>query len=296
MLHWCRLLKRCQNLPAWHCGTVVQTVSAVSESTCRALRFSGADCLSGVRTYLLRTVLQWCRLFKRCRNLPAGHCVTVVLLVKQCQYLPTGHYFTVMQTVLAMSEPTSRTLCDSVAGCVSGVRTYLPGTVLHWCRLFKQCQNLPAWHCVTVIQTVKAVSEPTYQALCYSGADCFSNVRTYLPSTVLQTCRLYKPCQNLPTGHCVTVVQTVLAMSEPTYPALCYRGAGCISGVGTYLPGTVLQWCRLFKQCQNLPAGHCVTVVQTVLAMSEPTYWTLCYSDADCFSNVRTYLPGTVLQ
>ena len=162
MLHWCRLLKRCQNLPAWHCVIVVQTVSAVSESTCRALRYSGADCLSGVRTYLLRTVLQWCRLFKRCRNLTAGHCVTVVLLVKQCQYLPTGHYFTVMQTVLAMSEPTYRTLCDSVAGCVSGVRTYLPGTVLHWCRLFKQCQNLPAWHCVTVIQTVKAVSEPTY--------------------------------------------------------------------------------------------------------------------------------------
>ena len=154
-------------------------------------------------------MLQWCRLFKRCRNLPAGHCVTVVLLVKQCQYLPTGHYFTVMQTVLAMSEPTYQTLCDSVAGCVSGVRTYLPGTVLHWCRLFKQCQNLPAWHCVTVIQTVKAVS-------------------------------------NLPTEHCVTVVQTVLAMSEPTYPALCYRGAGCISGVETYLPGTVLQWCRLF--------------------------------------------------
>ena len=36
------------------------------------------------------------------------------------------------------------------------------------------------------------------------------------------------------------------------------------SVVGTYLPGTVLQWCRLFKQCQNLPAGHCVKVVQAV--------------------------------
>ena len=112
--------------------------------------------------------------------------------------------------------------------------------------LFKGCQNLPAWHCVTVVQTVKAMSEPTYLALCYSGADCLSGYGTYLPGTVLQWCRLFKQCQNLPAG------------------ALCYWGAGCISGVGTYLLGTVLQWCRLLKQCQNLPAGHCVTVVQFV--------------------------------
>ena len=131
--------------------------------------------------------------------------------------------------------------------------------MLQWCRLFKRCQNLPTGHCVTVIQTVKAVSEPNYRALCYSGADCFSNVRTYLPGTVLQWCRLYRRCRNLPTGHCVTVVQTVLAMSEPTYPALCYRGAGCIS-------------------------------------IAEPTCRALCYSGAGCLSNVRTYLPGTVLQ
>ena len=71
-------------------------------------------------------------------------------------------------------------------------------------------------------------------------------------------------CQNLPTGHCVTVVQTVKAVSEPTYRALCYIGVGCLSNVRTYLPATVLQWCRLFKQCRNLPARHCVTVVQTV--------------------------------
>ena len=51
--------------------------------------------------------------------------------------------------------------------------------------------------------------------------------------------RLFKLCQNLPARHCVAGVQAVLAMSEPTCRALCYRGAGCISGVGTYLPGTV---------------------------------------------------------
>ena len=47
-------------------------------------------------------------------------------------------------------------------------------------------------------------------------------------------------------------------LSEPTCPALCCRGAGCYSNVGTYLPGTVLQGCG-------------------------------------CISGVGTYLPGTVL-
>ena len=89
--------------------------------------------------------------------------------------------------------------------------------------------------------------EPTYRALCFSDAGCLSSVSTYLLGTVLQWCMLLKQCQNLPSGHCVTVVQAVQAVSEPTCQALCYSGAGCISSVGTYLPGTVLQWCRLFK-------------------------------------------------
>ena len=80
--------------------------------------------------------------------------------------------------------------------------------------------------------------------------------------TVFQWCRLFKRCQNLPAGHCVAGVQTVSVVSEPTRVALCFSGAGCLSGVRTYLPSTVLQWCRLFKRCQNLPARHCVTVVQ----------------------------------
>ena len=136
--------------------------------------------------------------------------------------------------------------------------------MLQGCRLFKRCRNLPAGHCVSVVKPVLAMSESTCRALCYSDADCLSSVRTYLPGTVLQWCRLFKRCQNIPAGHCVTVVDTVKAVSEPTCRALCYSGADCLSGVGTYLPGTVLQGCRLFKQCQNIPAGHCVTVVQTV--------------------------------
>ena len=132
-----------------------------------------------------------------------------------------------------MSEPTCRALCYSGAGCLSGVRTYLPGTVY------------------TEVQTVEAVSEPTYRALCYSGAGFLSGVRTYLPGTMLQWCRLFKGCRNLPAGHCVTwcrlfkrcrnlpaghcvtVVKAVLAMSESTCWALCYSDTDCLRSVGT---------------------------------------------------------------
>ena len=146
-----------------------------------------------------------------------------------------------MKAVLAMSESTCRTLCYSDAGCLSNVRNYLPGTVMQGCRLIKRCHNLPAGHCVTVVKAALAMSEPTCGALCYSDAGCLSNVRNYLPGTVMQGCRLFKRCQNLPAGHCVTVVKAALAMSEPTCYALCCRGADCISVVGTYLPGTVVQ-------------------------------------------------------
>ena len=64
--------------------------------------------------------------------------------------------------------------------------------------------------------------------------------------------------------HCVAGVQTVSAMSEPTCLALCCSGAGCLSSVRTYLPGTMLKWCRLFKHSQNLHGMHCVAGVQTV--------------------------------
>ena len=162
----------------------------MSEPTYRALCCSGAGCLSGVRTYQPDTVLQGCRLFKQCLNLPAGHCVTVV------------------KAVLAMSESTCLALCYSGADCLSGVGTYLLGTV-------------------TVVKAVLAMSESTCRTLCYSDAGCLSNVRNYLPGTVLQGCRLFKQCRNLPAGNCVTVVKAALAMSEPTCRALCCRDADC---------------------------------------------------------------------
>ena len=147
-----------------------------------------------------------------------------------------------------------------------------------------------------MVQTVYAVWIPTCQALCYIGAGWLSIVSTYLPGTVLQGCRLYKRCRNLPARHCVTLVQAVLAVLEPTCRAQCYSGEGCISNVRVYLPGTVLQWWWLFKWCRNIPAGHCVIVVKAALAMSEPTCRAMCCRGADCWGSVGTYQVGSVLQ
>ena len=140
-----------------------------------------------------------------------------------------------------MSEPTYRALCCRGAGCLSSVRTYLPDTVLQWCRLFKQCLNLPAGHSVAVVKAVLAMSESTCLALCYSGADCLSESEP----TCWALCYSGDSCFSnvrFPAGHCVTVMQAVLAMSEITCRALSCRGADCLSGVRTYLPGTVFQW------------------------------------------------------
>ena len=79
---------------------------------------------------------------------------------------------------------------------------------------------------------------------------------------MLQWCRLFKRCRNLPAKHSVEGVKDPEAVFEPICQALCCRGAGYLSGVGTYLPRTVLWWCRLLKRCWNRPAGHCDAGVQ----------------------------------
>ena len=143
-----------------------------------------------------------------------------------------------------MTEPTSRALWGRGAGCLSGVGNYLLGT----------------W-----VQAVYAVSEPTSGVLLGRGADCLSSVGPYLPRTVWQWCKLFKWFfPNLPPGYCGTVLQAVLAVSEPTSRALWGRSASCLSVVGTYLPGTVGQVYWVFKWCLNLPPGHCVAGVQVV--------------------------------
>ena len=113
----------------------------VSEPTCQSRRYSGADWLSCVRTYLPGTVLSVAGFLSDVRT-----------------YLPG----TVLQW------------CRLGADCLSGVRTYLPGIVLQWCRLFKQCHKLPARHYGAVVQDISVVAEPTCRALCYSVASCLN--------------------------------------------------------------------------------------------------------------------------
>ena len=77
---------------------------------------------------------------------------------------------------------------------------------------------------------------------------------------------------NLP-RHCLAGMPALHALSEPTAQALCGRDVGCLTGVRTYLLGTVGQGCRLFKRCQNLTPEHCGAGVRVVKAVSEPTTW-----------------------
>ena len=109
-----------------------------------------------------------------------------------------------------MSEPTCRALCCRGEGCLSGVGTYLPGTVLQGGGQFNGCRNLPTSHelwgrgagCLNGVANY-------LPALCCRGAGCLSGVGTYLLGTVLQGCRLFKRCGNLPPMNCGAGVQAV---------------------------------------------------------------------------------------
>ena len=106
-------------------------------------------------------------------------------------------------------------ICDGAylqgrgAGCLSSVVTYLPGSKGQECRLFKWCWNLPLGHFGAGVLGFTAVSEYTSRALCGRGARYLRGIRTYLPGTVGQRCRLFKRCQNLPPVHCGEGVQAI---------------------------------------------------------------------------------------
>ena len=68
------------------------------------------------------------------------------------------------------------------------------------------------------------------------GCRLFKGCRNLPVGTVLQGCRLFKPCRNLSAG-------TVL------------HGCRLFKRCGNISAGTVLQGCRLFKQCRNLSVG-----------------------------------------
>ena len=100
-------------------------------------------------------MLQGCRLFKWCRNLPASTVLQGCRLLKQCRNLPARNCVAGVQDVSAVLEPTFRALCYRAA---VGAQ-WLSGRVL-------------ARHCVAV----QVDSEPTCLALCCRGAGCLSGV------------------------------------------------------------------------------------------------------------------------
>ena len=55
--------------------------------------------------------------------------------------------------------------------------------------------------------------------------------------------------------------------------ALWSKCAGCLSGVRTYVPGTLRQGCKLSKRSQNLPPGHYGAGLEAVKVVSEPIFW-----------------------
>ena len=118
----------------------------MSEPTCLALCCRSAGCLSSVRIYLLGTVVQGFRLFKQCQNLPAGHSVAGVQAAKAVLE-PTFQALCCRLFKWCLNQP-ARHCVAGVQGSLSSVGTYQPGTVLQGCRLVKSCQNLPARHCV----------------------------------------------------------------------------------------------------------------------------------------------------
>ena len=55
-----------------------------------------------------------------------------------------------------------------------------------------------------------------------------------------------------------------LSVVKSTSGAMLVRVAGCLRVVGTYLPGSVGQRCRLYKRFWNLPPGLSGAGVQAV--------------------------------
>ena len=74
-----------------------------------------------------------------------------------------------------------------------------------------------------------------------------------------QGCRLFKGCRNLPSGQVRGAeLDTVLFLFKDVSGiswAQWGRGVGCLSGVRTYLPGTVGQGCRLFSSVRTYLSG-----------------------------------------
>ena len=134
------------------------------------------------------------------------HCVAGVQLFKQCRNLSAG---TVLQGCSCLSSVLTYLLALCCRGAaVKAVSQPICGHCVAGVQLCKRCRNRFAG---TVLQACSCLSDvgTLLPALCCRGAGCLSSVGTYLPGTVLQGCRLFKRCWNLPPRHCGAVVQAV---------------------------------------------------------------------------------------
>ena len=121
------------------------------------------------------------------------------------------------------------------------------------------------------------------------GCSCLSSVATYLLALCCSGAAVLvvsKPiCQD-----CVAEVQ-LFKRCRNLAACILLQGCSCLSGVATYLLGTVLQGCSLLKQCHNPICRHCAAGVQLFkccLKLISSTVMQVC----SCFSGVETYLPG----
>ena len=125
-------------------------------------------------------------------------------------------------------------LCCRVAAVLAVLKP-ICGHCAAGVQLFKRCRNLSAG---TVLQRCSCLSGvATYlRALCCRGAA--------VKAVSQPTCR-----------HCVA--RGSCLSSVPTYLLALYRGCSCLSGVGTYLPGTVLQGCSCLSSVATYLQALC---------------------------------------
>ena len=152
-------------------------------------------------------MLQGCRLFKQCGNLPAGPYIAKVQAVSAV--LEPTCPDTVLQWCSLIKWFRNLRAGHCVAGCLIGVETYLPGTVFQVAGCLSGVKTFLSGHFGAGVQVILAVSGTYLPCTVGQVCICFSYVGTYLQGTVGQGCKLFKRCLNLPAGHCVAGVQAV---------------------------------------------------------------------------------------
>ena len=106
---------------------------------------------------------------------------------------------------------------------------------------------------------------------------------TILPSFFMETTALTKKFRpNTPRQYSTEFHHDSMAYLQTGPAGHCVTVMQAVSAMSEITCRALCKGGRLLKLCRNLPAGHCVTVVKAALAMSEPTCRALCCRGADC--------------